>query len=90
MTFETGRGQFTNEFTEQFTEQFTINDLQKRIYSMMLANPNISTKVIASEIGITDRYVKKNIKILRELGIIERVGTTRNGSWLVKRQEVIK
>ena len=94
VTFESGENysqimdssneQFTNNFTEQFTEQFTINDLQKRICSMIVANPNISIKTIASEIGITDRHVKGNIKTLKELGLIERIGTARKGKWVIK------
>ena len=94
VTFESGENyshimdysgkQFTNNFTEQFTEQFTINDLQKRICYMMIANPNSSIRTIASEIGITDRHVKGNIKTLKELGLIERIGTTRKGRWVVK------
>jgi biotin operon repressor len=42
-------------------------------------------KAISSELGINERNVKKNIKALKDVGFIERVGSDRSGHWVVKK-----
>ena len=39
---------------------------------------------MAEKLGVTSRAVKKSIKELNEMGIVERIGSARNGYWKVK------
>ena len=39
---------------------------------------------MAERLGITARAVKKNIKELAEMNVLERVGTARSGYWNLK------
>jgi predicted transcriptional regulator len=48
---------------------------------MMLANPKVNKAAIFAEIGITTRGVQKSIDVLKELGLVERVGPGNGGYW---------
>jgi ATP-dependent DNA helicase RecG len=49
----------------------------------MKSNPAISAKEIAKELNMTSRSVEKNIKTLRDKGILRRVGPDKGGHWEV-------
>jgi len=45
---------------------------------------NLRAKEISSELGIAERNVKIHIKVLKEENLVERIGATKNGRWVVK------
>ena len=56
----------------------------KRIYQTIADNPVITTLSIAQELNLSERYVEKHIKELKELGLIERIGPkTKGGGWRI-------
>ena len=63
-----------------------INLTQQKIVNMILDNSRISQAMMAGELNISVRAVKKSMKELMEMGMIERVGSSRNGMWKVKNQ----
>ena len=56
---------------------------QNEIIEMIFANNRISAKQIAEEISLSVRAVEKNIKELREKGMLIRHGSARGGYWEV-------
>ncbi|MDR1872530.1 MAG: putative DNA binding domain-containing protein [Deltaproteobacteria bacterium] len=72
------------KFPDKLPEKLPENETQRKIIEMILANPYVSRVSIAAEIGITTRGVQKSINALKELGLIERVGATKGGHWVVK------
>jgi ATP-dependent DNA helicase RecG len=60
-----------------------VNDTQKNIILMMEDNPKITAKELAGKLNINERSVRKNIKSLKESGIVERVGSAKSGDWEV-------
>ena len=46
-------------------------------------NPNITQTEMAKMLGITRDGISYNIKQLKNKGIIERVGATKNGKWVI-------
>jgi hypothetical protein len=62
-----------------------INPVQAKILELLRDNPNITAKTISEEIGINHRNTEKNISKLKILGLIERVGSDKNGHWVVKK-----
>lgn len=59
----------------------------EKILKIIDDNPKISALEIAKLIGISSRSVEKNIKKLRENGIIRRVGPDHGGYWeIIKRK----
>ena len=51
---------------------------------MIAENPKVTQTAMAERLNITSRAVKKNIKELSERGILERIGSARNGYWQMK------
>jgi ATP-dependent DNA helicase RecG len=53
----------------------------------MRVNPTISAKALADEIGIAPRNVEANIRALKKLKLIDRVGAAKGGYWVVTPRE---
>ncbi|HEX2958318.1 MAG TPA: RNA-binding domain-containing protein [Chitinispirillaceae bacterium] len=70
----------TNRVTSQLSEN------QQKILQILEENTKISIAQIAEVIGISSRNVKENIAKLKEVGYVERMGTTRDGVWIVKKK----
>jgi len=70
----------TNNVTNRVTE---INDTQSRIIESIRENPSITLAKLADVIGIAERNIKRNMKLLQDAGIVERVGSSRKGYWAI-------
>jgi ATP-dependent DNA helicase RecG len=70
---------------ENVGEKPSINDTQQKILDLMSANREITAKLLAEEIGISTRRVEDNISKLKKAGLIERKGSDRKGTWLVRK-----
>ena len=73
-----------NNIGKDFGKDFNINEMQKKILAIMRQNPEITTDRIAESIGITRRHIEANIRQLKALGALERIGGRKNGNWAVK------
>ncbi|MDR1088305.1 MAG: Fic family protein [Coriobacteriales bacterium] len=76
------------EFVENadlFVEKFVDNETQRSILRLLIAQPTISAKRIAEEVGMSSRGVQKSIDALKKRGMVERIGPAKGGHWLVKR-----
>lgn len=60
-----------------------INQTQEKIISSMRNNPNITINQLTIVTGLTDQAIKKNLKTLKDLELIKRVGAKKNGYWEV-------
>lgn len=58
----------------------TVNDT---VLSLILENPKITANSIAERLGIGIATAKRRIKVLKDNGIIARVGSDKTGSWQV-------
>ena len=66
------------------TVNVRVNATQNKIMTLMVENPKITAEMLSDEIGITIRHIRKNIKKLRDAGLVGRVGSDKNGEWIVK------
>lgn len=69
------------EVTDNITE---VTKLQKDIISLIKNNPSITNADIAKELNTARETITRNISKLKSLGILERVGSDRKGSWIIK------
>lgn len=60
-----------------------LSDTQKRIVNILLSNKHLSAVKIAGQLGLGSRSIEKNIKKLKELGILVRHGSPKSGYWEV-------
>lgn len=52
---------------------------EKRILDELIIDPGYSYAVIAKHLGISKKTVGEHIKVLKQKGIIERVGNNKTG-----------
>ena len=65
---------------------FVLNDTQIKIVEIISANNKASAKLISGKTGLSIRAIEKNIKELREKGVLVRCGAARGGHWEVKKR----
>lgn len=54
-----------------------------KIAGLMCEKPESTLDEIAEAIGVTRRTVEKQVKKLKEVGIVVRVGSNKSGVWKV-------
>ena len=65
-----------------------IADREAFILALLRTNPNITLEEVAEKIGKSSRTVKNALKSMQERGIVERIGSKKSGSWIVRNQEL--
>ena len=60
-----------------------VNKTQKEILKLIQENKNITQKEIASKLKTTLIRIERNIIILKDKNILERVGANKNGYWKI-------
>lgn len=75
------------EATNQSDIQSDIIDVtleEKKILELIKSNPIITQIDIAKKLGVTDRTVKRKMKLMQDKGLITRENGKRNGRWISK------
>ena len=75
-------GESSAKNTEKFGE-ITLNGTQMEIVQRVEADNRISAKHISEELSLSVRSIEKNIKELRDKGVLVRHGSARGGYWEV-------
>jgi len=71
----------------QVSQRLELSKLQAEILDLMYKNPNITRQEIASDVNKTMATIKKHIATLNEIGIIEYLGSSKKGEWVVNSNE---
>lgn len=58
-----------------------------KIVELISNNPNMTTEEMAKKLKLTRKGIEKQIKILKEEQIIERVGADKGGYWKIKEKQ---
>lgn len=81
VTFPFNKDKFREE-NEELTE---LTETQKSIINLMLDSPTITQEALSKLLSVNIRTIQRNIKILIEMGLIERTGATKKGEWIVNK-----
>ena len=82
---------FTERFGEKFGVKFGVKFgikfgvNEKHLLILIDETPGMSAQEIAEHIGISKRGVEKQLKKLKEAGVITREGSDKNGMWKINR-----
>lgn len=68
---------------QEITQETTQRTTQEKIINLIKKNPSITQVEMAKALDLTRDGISYNIKALKEKGIIERVGSTKNGIWKI-------
>jgi ATP-dependent DNA helicase RecG len=69
------------EFVARFGKEFGIND--KQLLLTLDENPSLTASDISERIGVSPRAIEKQIKKFKDLGVICRQGSRKNGLWII-------
>ena len=56
----------------------------EKILALIKENKSISAREMAGIIGISSRAIEKQLALLKEQGILKRIGGAKGGYWEVK------
>lgn len=60
-----------------------LNKTEKAVLGLLIETPNKTADEIASAVGVTKRTIERSFVSLQKKGKIERVGSKRDGLWVV-------
>jgi len=60
-----------------------LNKTEKEILMILIENPNFNAEGLALRIGVSKRTIERNFASLQKKGKLERIGSKRDGKWLV-------
>lgn len=71
----------------QFGAKFGVKfgDKDKRLLLMLNSNPTLAAADLAHRLSISQRGVEKALKRQRELNVLSRKGSTKNGLWEINK-----
>ena len=69
------------KFVVRFGKEFGIND--KQLLLTLDENPSLTASDISERIGLSPRAIEKQIKKFKDLGVICRQGSRKNGLWII-------
>lgn len=72
------------EINAGINAEIKISEKQKKIILILKEDPYCTIKEISDKLNVNHSTVERNIKKLRENGIVERVGARKDGKWIVK------
>ena len=75
--------QFGIMFGTEYGIKFGINE--KQLLLLLCANPSFTAQELASRTGFTLRGVEKQMKRLKDAGVISRQGSRKSGLWIINR-----
>ena len=61
-----------------------VNDCQKELLSHLIQDPGYTVSQLSEIMKVSRKTVAGHLKALKDNGIIERVGSARNGHWRIK------
>ena len=75
---------FTDKNTEKNSFTVNLSEREQKIIELIRSNPNYNASDIAKELGVTRQTINNQMKMLKEKGIVVRIGADKNGHWEVK------
>lgn len=66
-------------------QQGRLNKTEKKVIELLIENPSYTSAELAKQIDVTRRTIERSFKTLQEKKMIERIGSKRDGNWIVIR-----
>ena len=62
-----------------------LNKTEKKVIQFLMESSNLTSAELAEKVSATKRTIERALKSLQEKNIIERIGSKRDGNWIVIR-----
>lgn len=80
VTFPFNENKF--KITKKEIQNSNLTETQNKL---MLDSPTITQETLARLLDVNIRTIQRNIKILMDMGLVERTGSTKKGVWIVRK-----
>ena len=61
-----------------------VTDRERQLLMLLTEDPGYTKPVLAEKMSVSRKTVGEYLKLLKDKGIIERIGSARNGYWKIK------
>ena len=61
------------------------NKTEKKVIELLIEDQSLTSIELSEKIGVTKRTIERAFKSLQEKEMIERIGSKRDGNWIVVR-----
>ena len=65
-----------------------LNKTEKKVIELLIEDQSLTSIELSEKIGVTTRTIERAFKSLQEKKMIERIGSKRDGNWIVVRWEI--
>lgn len=65
-------------------ERRLVDERLKKVLNLIIEDPEITYEEIAEKMDTSRKTTERDIRALKSMGSIERIGNTRASHWLVK------
>lgn len=72
-----------DKFEDTSEAQKKVSKTAQKIIDLVISDPSITADNMANKIGVTKRAIEKNIKSLRDMGILVHEGSDKAGYWRI-------
>lgn len=82
---------FRTSMEDEMSEKNVRKELtvrQQDILSLIASDSHITTEQMSEKTGVNEKTVRRDLAILQQQGIIERVGGRKLGQWIIKEGNV--
>ena len=62
-----------------------LSKTEKKVIELLIENPSVTSTELAEKLEVTKRTIERTFKSLKEKKMIERIGSKRDGNWIVVR-----
>ena len=69
------------------TDPIKLSEREQKLMSLIEKHPNLTRKELADQLSCSDSTVKRELKILSDIGLIKREGARKNGRWIITKTE---
>jgi Predicted transcriptional regulator containing an HTH domain and an uncharacterized domain shared with the mammalian protein Schlafen len=59
---------------------------QQQIIEIIKRNPSVTTNELAKQFQVSEKTIKRDFAMLKEDGVIIRIGSDKSGQWKIKEQ----
>ena len=72
-----------NKFGDTSETPKKVSKTAQKIIDLVISDPSITAENMANKVGVTKRAIEKNIKNLRDMGILAHEGSDKTGYWRI-------
>lgn len=72
---------------DPINDPIKLSEREQKLMSLIEKAPDLTRRELADQLSCSDSTVKRELKILSDIGLIKREGARKNGRWIITKNE---